>query len=122
MSKKILILDDMETRHRVFRRNYIGHILTHVYTADDAIKALTEEKFDVVFLDRDLDEHAMMGLTPLEKTGEDVVQFIVEKMDRDKWPSTFVVHSWNPDAADRMVDKLKEAGAFVVRKPFSERI
>jgi CheY-like chemotaxis protein len=114
--KRILILDDMQVRHDAYARMYIGNDFTHVYTADEAIAALQGDRFNAVFLDRDLDDHATMGLTPLEKTGEDVVDYMLT-MPVGLRPLV-VVHSWNTTAAIRMHDRLRDAGFNVVRQPF----
>ena len=37
---KILILDDDQSRHVLFKRNLIGHIVLSTYMAEEAITAL----------------------------------------------------------------------------------
>src|SRR5689334_19670090 len=65
---KILFLDDMEERHRLFKIRNIGRDVTHVYNAKEAIEALNSTKFDVVSLDHDLSIDTIM-LMPGEGEG-----------------------------------------------------
>ncbi len=56
-NKKVLFLNDMETRHKAFKHALrFRHDLdfTYVYTALDAINALDAQHFDQAFLDHDL--------------------------------------------------------------------
>lgn len=52
--KRILFLDDSESRHRTFRAVSGGHDVTFVYTADTAIADLRRGTFDLIYLDFDL--------------------------------------------------------------------
>jgi len=105
---RILFLDDMLDRHQAFRRNRIGHDITHVETAPEAIAVLKRsEPFDIVQLDHDLaEEHylkASEGLSEERREGEaeylcgtgmDVVDFICT-MPKEKRPKLVIIHSWN---------------------------
>ena len=51
---KILIVDDEQYRHDLYKKVYNGHEITHVYSASDAIAALSIDEYDVVQLDHDL--------------------------------------------------------------------
>ncbi len=51
---KIFILDDQPERHEGFRDILPAHQLTHVWTFDDAVEALSNTKFDMACLDHDL--------------------------------------------------------------------
>lgn len=46
---RILVLDDDKARHRTFKQNLIGHLVTHVFTVDAAREALVRDTFDVVY-------------------------------------------------------------------------
>lgn len=111
---RILVLDDMETRHRVFRQCFIGCDTVHVETAQQAISALRKgPRFDLAHLDHDLtEEHydAYNAGRPVtdEGTGMEVVNFIVA-MTEEARPKQVVVHSWNRRATE-MVARLKDAG------------
>jgi CheY-like chemotaxis protein len=115
---RILVLDDMEERHKAFGRWYDGdHTVVHVWTAPRACRLLTSEKrFDVAFLDHDLrPEHyysylAGAGDEPTDHgTGMQVVNEIV-KLPSELRPVQAVVHSWNTDRAHEMVQRLRDVG------------
>ena len=93
MNKEILFLDDSKDRHDNFKRRTIGHDVTHVWSAAEAIKELTEHNFAQVFLDHDLSEEdilIMVGEKSKVPTGMDVVNFIM-KMDNP--PPDIIIHS-----------------------------
>lgn len=126
---KIITLDDMEERARAFRKWFIGHEHTHVYTAKDAIEKMKNERFDLVMLDHDLaEEHYLIqseglsetwqpGMTKYSPgTGMDVVDFMVKK--ESPMAKTVIVHSYNPVRAPEMFRKLDDAGFIVHRLPF----
>ena len=118
MYKKILFLDDTETRHHVFRRTGIGADVTHVYNAVDAIKALDNTVFDVASLDHDLSEESIMTLPadgatdPRNWSGYDVALHIA-RMPADKRPKVVVIHSLNPPGRTRMQQALE--GSVIVK-------
>jgi CheY-like chemotaxis protein len=108
---KVLFLDDMKTRHDAFRRKMIGHDVTHVHTAREAIEALDKAIYDVAHLDHDLsDEHyeqdEYVGFSP--GTGMDVVDHLV-KMSMDQRPLAVIVHTFN-ERGREMLARLLDAG------------
>lgn len=116
---KILFLDDMEARHQAFRDYAENHIVTHVYTAEEAIKALERETFDAAALDHDLaEEHYQQIGTYVEsgrnRSGRAVARWIAEHGT----PKLALVHSFNPDGSREMAHALHVAGIRVVRAPF----
>lgn len=115
---KILFLDDMKERHETFKRNNIGRDITHVWDYDEAVKALSETKFDIASLDHDLSLLTIMTLPDKgEKSGYDVACYIAN-MPEDKRPDTVVIHSLNPAGAQRMEAALKGKVKKVIRVPF----
>lgn len=116
---RVLFLDDMSSRWITFynRMKAPGVVLLHAWTADEAIGMLKEdtEGYDYVFLDHDLDPGAYEG-TPQEKTGMDVVHYIVH--NATAFPRTkFIVHSLNHPARERMCAALRDAGLTAVSSP-----
>ena len=115
---RIFILDDMEERHRAFRRTLMNHMLTHAYSFEEGCKLVSDsEKFDVFFLDHDLmDAHytayngGYMSPQPFEYTGYHFVRWMIDDMPVEKRPELVVVHSWNDSGAARMARDLEEAG------------
>lgn len=111
---KVLFLDDDESRHDVVEHWPSAGDVTHVRTVDQALKALRRERFDVVCLDHDLGGQQMVESH--EGTGYHVAQAIAKE---PAWHlGRVIVHSWNPEGARRMAEKLREAGLDVVRIPF----
>jgi hypothetical protein len=108
--KKILFLDDMQERHDVFKDRALGCEIIPVYNYDEAVRAFEANTFDEVSLDHDLSTLSSLGIPDSEKTGLDVVLYMVEKIPVDKRPKKVYVHSWNPGGASLMVRELKKAG------------
>ena len=78
---RILVLDDDQKRHEAFKFHLFRHDVTHVYTCDEAIKAIEQEKWDIIFLDHDLEDRHYSSASDgkveeLEKTGYDVAVHI----------------------------------------------
>lgn len=128
---RILVLDDDLRRHQVFAQNLRGHDVTHAHTYDDAIKAvLNEPRFELYFLDHDLNDFGQRSIGPAtsmyggvrEMTGSDFANFIVQRVPSKRYPDVFVVHSVNPAGAANMVQVLKRTGLPVVREPFHVEI
>jgi CheY-like chemotaxis protein len=128
---RILILDDDLTRHKTFARNLKDHDLTHVHTYDEAVKAAREnEKFDVFFLDHDLNDFphfSSVGPPSMyggvrELTGEDFTRWITAKLPPAKLPNMVWIHSYNPDGAKRMRQTLTPLGIKIVVEPFHSGI
>lgn len=117
--KKVLVLDDLDTRHEVFRRGLIGAKAAHVRSYEECIVALKQfSPFDIVFLDHDLSFEASMG-TPKwnEKTGTDVATYIA-RMPKQLQPKKAVIHSHNLPGRERMRDILTRAGIDAKIMPF----
>ena len=82
-----------------------------------SIIVLASQKFDVVFLDHDLENH-VDGFTDdiSRKTGYDVALFIKTVLPLDKRPNQIVIHSMNPVGAFRMEELLKDLADVDVRR------
>jgi CheY-like chemotaxis protein len=118
--KRILILDDDENRHAVFRERLSPCFRVHVFTAQEAIRQLeTSPIFDIVSLDHDLGIQQRDGVDP--GTGMDVAEFINLHLPRDKHPKLVFIHSWNKPAANEMANLIREVGITVIVKEFSVR-
>ena len=118
MKQKILFLDDDLIRHDAFRQRTkdMNVEVTYIETVEQAIKALTNFKFDIASLDHDLGGQVYVKET--EGTGYEVALFIEEKLEEDKLPNEVIVHSYNPAGAERMVYAIKKRIAKCVRQPF----
>lgn len=105
---KILVLDDDVKRHKRFRQQWIGHELTIVVTAKEAIENLSRKTWDIVFLDHDLNNEAFVPSGP--GTGYEVAQWLTNNPLRK--PMLIVIHSFNSVGAIEMNLLLVEAVVF----------
>jgi len=97
---RILIIDDQDWRHDGFRTAYKdkGHELHHVWNYHQAIKMLSKQNYDVVWLDHDLGEN---------RTGLDIARFL-SKVDTK--PSLVICHSANYTGSRDIVFTCKDLG------------
>lgn len=103
---KILILDDEQYRHDIYRKNLIGHSLTHVETARDCIRELnTNGPWDWCFLDHDLGGTTFAKSGP--GTGYEVAEFLRD--NNSLVPKNVIVHSLNPAGALNMISVIPGA-------------
>lgn len=117
---KILFLDDMQIRHDNFQEWCDDFNLTEVYhvrTADEAVKAMIEHDFDVVFLDHDLaEEHYQDGTKAVTQanSGTAVAAWMVQNEARP----VVVIHSYNPVGATNMFNLFRDDGFACYKIPF----
>lgn len=101
----IFVLDDSRTRHELFGHYLKGANVVHAWTASEAYPLLRHRKFDVVFLDHDLEESgAHCG------SGTEVVTAIAVLHRMSMYPSHVArhcIHSLNPGKAQEMFDVLR---------------
>jgi len=102
---KILVLDDNETRLRLFRQKFIGHEILCVRTVKEAIKTLKKEGFDAVFLDHDLGGKENVASGP--ETGYEVAYWLSKHPE--KKPPQIVIHSFNTVGSRNMHALIPEA-------------
>lgn len=123
---KILVLDDNEQRHESFAQRFSRDCdVTHVRTVTEALEALRDKSYDLVYLDHDLEDYQQSGMygSSVELTGLDVARFIARMPEVVGQPPTrVVVHSWNPAGARAMVSTLREAGIPTTYEPFQDII
>lgn len=119
---RALFLDDMESRHDSFRRTHGDDFnVTYVFTYEEFVEAYLTDDFDVLFLDHDLSEKAILCDPDNidEMTGTDVAKWLVSIHDLSKKTLPgIVVHSLNPAGRARMVDILVSGGIDAVPMPF----
>ena len=120
---KIFVLDDVPERHETYVKRYPGHWFKHAYNVQQAKEMLVEGPYDIAFLDHDLfDWHKVDGIEePIERTGLDVVKFLVESLPRERWPKKVVVHTWNGSRGNVMLEILKQHGVDAYYVPFSSK-
>ena len=102
----VLYLDDDPSRHQQF-----DYPADRAWTAQEAVKLLSQNKYDLVSLDHDLaTEHYQdfhQGELALRGggTGYDVAVFIEQMEEQPPWVN---VHSFNPSGAARMIQALRK--------------
>ena len=119
---RVFVLDDMQERFIYFQKWYQDRFdYTEAKKAHQAIRILRDEpRFDVYFLDHDLEEEHYGGYCAATwvGTGKDVCHFIVSELPVEKRPAFVVVHSWNPSGAMEMAHLLSDAGIKVILYKF----
>jgi CheY-like chemotaxis protein len=122
-TKKYLVLDDDKERHDGFEKCLSRHgQVTHVYTYDEAAKALDKETFDEIFLDHDLGDFGPgpSGYGESERTGADVALYLARIVPEERYPKMVHIHSWNPAGAHNIATILDSAGISYVREPYGD--
>ncbi|MBI5548922.1 MAG: hypothetical protein HY901_33995 [Deltaproteobacteria bacterium] len=117
---RVLFLDDDAYRHDCFARRLPDEEIRHVHGHDEALTALSTTRFDVVYLDHDLEDFRAVEPSELNKTGLDVARFIAGSVAAELRPAKVVVHSWNESGARQMAEILRTAGIPVLLEPFVE--
>ncbi len=121
--KTILFLDDDAVRHGLFSKSLIGKAAysvsptIDVKTTIEALEKSVADKipFDVAFLDHDLGGRQMVS--EREGTGTIVAEYIAAMPNEFK-PKIAVIHSFNPEGAQRMARILVDAGIRCAKIPF----
>jgi CheY-like chemotaxis protein len=102
---KVLVLDDDVIRLEAFKKNLIGHTVTCVMTAEDAISELKKDGWDYVFLDHDLGGQIYVPSGP--GTGYEVAQWIHN--NPEKKPKNVIIHSFNEPGRKNMYSLIPDA-------------
>lgn len=115
----ILILEDDPTRIKQFRRNLIGNYVAVVDTPNDFeyLFKRKDMKWDIVFLDYDLDQRVDLDLNPEYQHDYENVNGmkVVDLIIAEKKDCLYVVHSANDPMAKPMLEKLRAAGLKSIR-------
>lgn len=107
---KILVVEDSQHRIRFFKKALIGHNVHFAENYDEAIEKLQDnDNYDLMYLDHDLeDEHYLEARKELERTGYEVVKWIVNNKSHKS--AYMFIHSLNPIGSRRMYEHLKKHG------------
>lgn len=113
---KILFLDDRSKRIHSALDKFKVYDLTIVTNVTECLRFLSNEEWDIVYLDHDLGGHEFMD-TNSHECGMEILRYI----DRTGWPvdkkkPRFVIHSSNSFAAMAMEEYLKEMDFSVGRE------
>lgn len=108
----IFILEDNEYRMKKFREELAGHKIDHAETVQDGTSMVLANKYDLLFLDHDLDGEEMVD-SANDNTGYQLAEFIASFTPNKETPC--VVHSLNPAGANNIMRAIPHA----VKIPFS---
>jgi CheY-like chemotaxis protein len=109
---KIFILEDNHERIEWFKDMFKGNELDITKNAKKAIKQMSKNRYDIIFLDHDLGEE------DLALTGREVArQMKKRKIARD---TPVVLHSKNPHNRRKMLRHLLEYKKDIVRTIYSD--
>jgi len=116
--RRVLLVEDDETRCAWFRRKFAPHVLDVTCDAGQAVRWLAEREYATILLDHDLiDEHYFSDEPDDERTGYAVAAWLAAHPDRQR-DATIVIHSLNYAGAGRMLDALTDAGRDAEHIPF----
>jgi CheY-like chemotaxis protein len=106
---KVLVLDDSRQEQFKERLSSVG-MTDVVYTASAAqcIKALTDQQFDLIFLDYDL-TYMEIDKPSSENTGAVVARWLSEHKMNPNHNAHIVIHSVDPHGSQYMNDFLPQA-------------
>jgi len=104
--KKILILEDDPNRVLKFYEMFEYHSLTITNTSEAAIEIASSHKFDVIFLDHDLDGRVYVN-SDEKNTGYQVAKILPSTINKN---TPVIIHSWNGVGAKRMMGAMNESG------------
>ena len=118
--RRILFVDDMRERWEIFNTLYAIPELSHVEFVwardyDEAIRQLAKGKWDVVFLDHDLENPSEYNQKEGWRDGTAIVDWIREHTPNI---SMAICHSMNPVGRMRMVQVLQNGGYTARAVPF----
>ena len=115
---RVFLLDDDPLRHEWFTKQFKGDRLHLTAEPERAIEMLSENYYDLVFLDHDLlPEHYHSDTLDDDRSGYAVARWLASRPDRQA-SSSIVVHTRNADGALRMVKLLRDVGRQAEHIPF----
>lgn len=119
---KVFILEDSHSRIKVFEEIFGINSMYCTKDVNEAKELYAKyAPFDLILLDHDLaDEHYAEvedGVPQTEGTGTEFAKWLAETTERK---STVVIHSYNPEGANRMASALQSWPVF--RQPFGLKL
>jgi len=107
---KILFLDDRSKRIHAALKKYADHDLTIVTTVKECIEKISNEEWDVISLDHDLNYEAFVNSNRPD-CGMEVVRFMTENSKfllKKFMQANIIVHTSNRAAAAVMINTLEK--------------
>lgn len=119
---KIFILEDDQLRINAFVNAWAGYHDLRVATSVPEAKQLWAPPYDLVCLDHDLGGEIFVP-SEHENTGFAFCKWLTEFVPAADMASTiFVVHSFNPDGAQKMLDHLRTTYRWVYPMTFGPNL
>jgi CheY-like chemotaxis protein len=132
---KFLILEHDPERINWFANNVFQHRVMFCLDAEDAIKALQRDNYDVIFLDHDLcDEHYKYVGVPLDAnfekfcnenldatTGYAVARWLSENPNKSS-DAQIIIHTMNRVQSKRMAQLLQSRNVYSIEFDDMKRI
>ena len=103
---KIFILEDYEERTHTFSKEFVKDELVICNNAELALTLLAQVKFDLIFLDHDLEGEAYVD-SDYPNTGYRVARELQNTLNAD---TRVIVHSYNPAGVELMMEGLLQCG------------
>lgn len=115
---RVFLLDDDVMRHEWFKRQFKGETVEVAADHEHAIALLSENDYDLIFLDHDLlPEHYYSETFDDERSGYAVARWLAEHPERLA-SAPVIVHTRNADGALRMVELMRGTGRHAEHVPF----
>lgn len=126
MRGRILIVEDDDARIMWFKMATIGHVVDITKDPNSAIQLLETHEYTHIFLDHDLSLEMQMACINGEPVGRyddvsgyKVARYLSENKCRSE-SAEIVVHSYNPEGSQRMIQALRAGGRHCERIPFDQ--
>jgi CheY-like chemotaxis protein len=118
LSRRVLIVEDDETRCHWFRSRLQDRELDVTCDVAEAIAWLAAREYELILLDHDLTlEHYFSNERDDEHTGYAVAAWLAAHAQSQPGAQV-IIHSLNYEGARRMLEKLLEAGFDAEHIPF----
>ncbi|MDT4897179.1 MAG: Cyclic-phosphate processing Receiver domain [Acidobacteriota bacterium] len=116
--RRVLVVEDDEMRCAWFRQKFASQVLDVTCDIGQAVEWLEEREYATILLDHDLrEEHYFSDEHDDERTGYAIAAWLAAHPDRQR-NATIVIHSLNYAGAERMLDRLHDAGRDAEHVPF----
>jgi CheY-like chemotaxis protein len=116
--RRVLIVEDDETRCEWFRARLAGVMLDVTCDVRAAVRWLEERDYSAIMLDHDLaEEHYFSNEPDDERTGYAVARWLADNPASQR-DALIVIHSLNYAGAQRMLEILRDAGRDAEHIPF----
>ena len=115
---RVFVLEDSVSRIVCFKEIFWDYPRTQLEIVDNVISAkeLFKGNYDLILLDHDLTDEHYEDKTITVGTGSEFAFWLAETQTPEQGP--VLIHSFNPDGAQRMFKTLEEACWTVIKFPF----